>query len=240
MRGRRGVRSVTEPRDGRVLAVILDLDGLLLDTERVARRTWRCAAAECGYEIDDALYASTIGHTPEDTRCIYMGALGKGFPYARARALQQDHMRQAIEAGQIAQKPGVPELLETIEGLGLQTAVATSSHRSSARRKLAASGLDGLFHTVVCGDDIAHGKPAPDIFLETAARLRVAGQHCVVVEDSSAGVQAAHAAGMRIILVPDLEPPSEASMALAWRTLPSLEEAARFLTSQCAGTAWTP
>jgi HAD superfamily hydrolase (TIGR01509 family) len=218
---------------GRLSAVILDLDGLILDTERVARRAWRRAAAEQGYTIDDSLYTRIIGRTPSDTEDILVAALGSGFPYRGARRCQERYMSQAIEQGELESKPGLDELLRTIEDLKLKRAIATSSHRTSAVRKLSAAGMEDAFETIVCGDDVVNGKPAPDIFFEAADRLGLAPDCCVVLEDSDPGARAAYSAGMRVIVVPDLKQPTEETWTVAWRVLPSLYDAAQFLT-----TAW--
>ena len=215
-------------------AVILDLDGLVLDTERVARRAWRRAAAELGYAIDDSLHARIIGRTLRDSRRILVEALGPRFPYVRARQLQQHYVLQVIDEDGLAQKPGLCDLLRTAKDLSLHVALATSSHRDSVQRKLSAASLDGVFPTMICGDEVTNGKPAPDLFLEAATRLGVAPSGCVVLEDSHAGARAAHAAGMRPILIPDLVPASQEIEALCWAILPSLDAAARFLTSACA------
>lgn len=220
--------------DRKPAAIILDLDGLMLDTERLARKTWQCAAAAYGYAIDGALYARTIGRTPEDTGRIYVQALGSDFPYAQVRILQQHQMNEALDAKELAPMPGLAELLTMIDELKLDVGVATSSHRPSAERKLSAAGLDSRFPIVICGDDVTNGKPAPDIFLKTATRMEVAPHGCLVLEDSEPGAQAAHAAGMRVILVPDLAPPSEATRAICWRIVPSLEAVAPLLHDLCA------
>jgi HAD superfamily hydrolase (TIGR01509 family) len=212
-------------------AAILDLDGLVLDTERVARRAWQSAAAEFGYTIDDQLYEAIIGHTPEGTGDILTRALGDAFPFHEALLRQQTLMNGLMDQKGLDRKPGVEQMLHTLEELGLPVAVATSAHRASAHRKLAAANMRDVFHTIVCGDDVDEGKPAPDIFLAAAQELDVPAARCVVLEDSDPGVLGAHAAGMRVILVPDLKAPSPEARALAWHVCESLTAAAATLRS---------
>lgn len=84
---------------------------------------------------------------------------------------------------------------------------------------------------IVCGDDVEHGKPAPDIFLETAKRLGIPAHKCVVLEDSENGIRAAHAAGMLPIMVPDLKPPSDEVKGLTYAVMPSLKAATERITA---------
>jgi len=212
-------------------AAILDLDGLVLDTERVARRAWQGAAAEFGYAIDDQLYEEIIGRTTDGTGYVLRRALGDAFPYHAALRRQETLMNQLIDQEGLEPKSGVTQLLRTIEDLELDVALATSAHRASALRKLAAADMQGVFQTMVCGDEVDEGKPAPDIFLAAARELDVRPARCVVLEDSDPGVLGAHAAGMRVILVPDLKTPSPGARAAAWHVCPSLARASAILRS---------
>lgn len=216
-----------------IAGVILDLDGLMLDTERVARRAWRRAAEHFGETIDDPLYDRIIGRTERDTGRILVRALGDDFPYDEARRRQQAIMDEIIETKGLEWKPGLADLLRTMETLDLAVAVATSSGRASARRKLSAAGLEGRFPILICGDEVTAGKPAPDIFVEAARRMTIPPRRCVVLEDSHAGAQAARAANMRVIVIPDLNPSAPETTEIAWKVLPSLEDAARFLAVEC-------
>ncbi len=217
----------------KIEAVILDMDGLMIDTERFAREAWRQAASEVGYTIDEALLTRTRGRTLEDGRTILLDALGQGFPYAEVRSRRDAYVREALERGDIQAMEGLTVFLETIDSLQLKKAIATSGQGDATSRKLAALGLNDSFGTVVCGDDIENGKPAPDIFLEAARRLDAEPSQCVVLEDSDAGARAADAAGMRVIVIPELRPPAPDVVSLAWRVLPSLIEAASLLADVC-------
>jgi HAD superfamily hydrolase (TIGR01509 family) len=221
-------------------AAILDLDGLVLDTERVARRAWRSAAAEFGYGIDNQLYEEIIGRTTEGTGDVLRHALGDAFPYEAALRRQQRLMNHLMDQEGLEPKPGLTQVLETIEDLELEVALATSAHRASALRKLAAADMQGVFETMVCGDEVDEGKPAPDIFLAAARELDVQPARCVVLEDSDPGVLGAHAAGMRVILVPDLKTPSPESRAATWHVCPSLARAAAILRSVGANVGAQP
>ena len=110
-------------------------------------------------------------------------------------------------------------------------AVATSTESDDAAFTLRSAGLDARFRVIVTGDQVAHGKPAPDIYLEAARRLQMAPAQCVALEDSEAGIVAARRAGMVPLLIPDGVPPSPAAANAAFRVLPSLTEAQPLIRS---------
>jgi beta-phosphoglucomutase-like phosphatase (HAD superfamily) len=207
-----------------IAAVILDLDGLMLDTEVLARAAWQQAAAELGFELTDERYLQLIGRRDDDAEGQLLRWFGSGFPLERFRASARAAWNSLAEPG-IGIKPGLFELLDWIEQRQLPMAVATSSYASSVNRKLGRSGIASRIQCIVSGDQVSAAKPAPDIFIEAARRLGVEQAHCVVLEDSDAGIAAADAAGMRAVMIPDLKPPSSESLARAWRVCRSLHEA---------------
>lgn len=212
-----------------ISAVILDLDGLMIDTERAARKAWQRAARHFGYTMDEELFARLSGRKADDGRRIMLETLGKGFPYAQVREHRDEHLIEAFHQGEIGPMPGLNELLETIDSLELDAAIATSGSREITPLKLSVLKLEERFDIVVCGEDVEQGKPAPDIFLEVAHRLDVPPKRCVVLEDSDAGARAALAAGMRVIVIPEFGEPTQDVQGAAWRVLPSLHAAARHL-----------
>lgn len=106
-------------------------------------------------------------------------------------------------------KPGLKELLATLEEMGMPRIVASSSPRNMIEQNLQTTGTARYFHDIVCGADVQHSKPAPDIFLEAARRLGLDCHDCLVLEDSFNGVRAGHAAGAVTVMVPDLAQPDE-------------------------------
>ena len=206
----------------KISAIIFDMDGLMLDTERIAQQAWRAAGAEWDYTLPDAVYLSVVGRTVRDTEASFLEAFGPEFPFRAMYDRKQEITDDLIAQHGIPTKPGLWELLEQIESLGLAKAVATSTARPRATQKLTLTRLIDRFPFIVCGNEIPRGKPAPDIFLSAAEKLNVSPQHCLVLEDSEAGIKAAHAAGMTPVMVPDMKQPSPEIQTLAFRVLDSL------------------
>lgn len=212
-----------------IQALLLDLDGLLIDSEPIYRSAWQSAAADLGYALSNDLYLSLIGRDDRDSEEALIQAFGSDFPLARFRSLWPVRWRHQLDRSGIPVKPGLWDFLKVIEKHRLPIAVATSSDTKQVHMSLYAAGLHQRFSCIVTGDEVPKGKPAPDIFLKAAGRLGVLPHHCLVLEDSEAGVLAAKAAGMTILMIPDLKQPSAQTAALAYGVLASLKEAAEFV-----------
>ena len=212
-------------------AVIFDMDGLMLDTESLIRAALKHAAGALGVELSDILFARMIGRSRAYAHTLLLDTYGADFPLDELRSLGSKRFNEIITTQGIAKKDGLDELLEFIDSTGARKAVGTSTHREDATQRLQLTGLLEKFDAIVCGDEVAAGKPAPDIYLAVAETLGVAPARCLVLEDSGAGVRAAHAAGMTSILVPDLVPASAESRALAHRVCVSLHDVRDYLTT---------
>jgi beta-phosphoglucomutase-like phosphatase (HAD superfamily) len=206
-------------------AVIFDMDGLMIDTETIYHAAWQKAAAELGYTLDQRLFHDLIGLRTEDCEAQIYASMGEEFPMAEFTARWESHWDNHARTQGIEIKPGLGELLARLETLAMPKAVATSSTWAEAERSLGLTGLAARFPVVVTGDQVANGKPAPDIYLEAARRLGIPPEACVAFEDSSAGALAAATAGMRTYIVPDLKPPTPDARAAAEAVIASLHDA---------------
>ena len=212
-------------RSANIAAVILDMDGLMLDTECIYKRAWQKAAAECGYMLDDNFYLTLVGQPNPACEAALVDRFGGEFPLADFRDHWSGLWRTEVETSGIPTKPGLFELLSFLREHKVPVAVATSSDRDYLSLSLRAAGIETPFDQIVTGDQVARGKPAPDIYLESARRLGVAPDLCIAVEDSDAGVLAASGAGMTTVMVPDLKAPSREARDAAYRVVASLVEA---------------
>ena len=211
-------------------AVLFDMDGLMIESERALLQCWREASRGLGLErLDDALWLSFVGLS--DRVCADL--LREHLDEAQVQALlqeTQDRYDRHVDAG-LPLKIGVLELLAELERRNIPRAVVTSTRRERALQKLERCGLLPHFDTVVTGSDVANPKPAPDIYLLAAERLCVSPARCVVLEDSVPGVRAALAAGMTPIQVPDLVVPDETARALGHRIVDSLVHARELIAA---------
>jgi HAD superfamily hydrolase (TIGR01509 family) len=213
-------------------AVIFDMDGLILDTEPLYRAAWQQAAAECGYVLPDVLYSRLAGQKRADAELLLREEFGLAFPLETFRTACHKFEASVLASGPVPKKPGLDELLAFLDSRHIRKAVATSTERETTVTHLAAAELLGRFDAVTTGDEVANGKPSPDLFLLAARRLGAGNQACLVLEDSEPGVIAAHRAGMHVYLVPDMLPPSSTAVDLASRTFDSLSAVARYLKLQ--------
>jgi HAD superfamily hydrolase (TIGR01509 family) len=211
----------------RPAAVLFDMDGLMLDTERPAVSLWLRAARESGWAIDESVPMSTIGLNEANTRASVMAACGPSFPYDTVRARLIDLYQEYFEREGIAHRPGLLPLLDTLADLRVPLAVATSTVRAEAMEKLSRAGISDRFTVFACGDEVTRGKPEPDIFLLAASRLSVEPSDCVGFEDSTAGLRALAAAGIRSVFVKDMTEPPTDVLATVWRRCGDLSEAIR-------------
>lgn len=193
---------LTRPR-----AVIFDMDGLLLDSERLALALFEQVASELGAPWRAELGLSMVGLNSKDSDKLILAAFGADFPIENLRSRFGDLYEAAIVAGDIPLKPYVRELLEYLEAARIPCAVATSTRRPRAEAKLARAHILQHFQALACGDEVVRGKPAPDIYELAARRISVEPRDCLALEDSNAGVRAAVSASMKAVMVPDLLQP---------------------------------
>jgi HAD superfamily hydrolase (TIGR01509 family) len=214
-----------------IQAVIFDMDGLMLDTERIALAVLSAAARSLGYPWRDEIGLAMVGLNARDSDLVVARHLGPGYSTGPLRDAFNRGYMEAIENEPLPLKPGLLELLDWLELNTIPKAVATSTRRERAQLKLRRTGLLERFSVIVGGDQVARGKPAPDIYLAAATGLQVAPECCLALEDSAPGVRAASSAGMPVIMVPDILPPSAEIAVLGRAVAGSLHDVLDWLAN---------
>ena len=186
----------------KIFSVIFDMDGTLLDTERICIPAWDRAGEKQGFQNVGKHIPNVCGTNAAGSSAY----LAHTFPTMNVPAFKQD-VRNYIEKHLVVQyKPGAKELVGFLKEKGVKLALASGSSHDSIDHHLKAVGATDYFDVIVSGGDVQNGKPAPDIFLLTAQKMGVNPQDCYVIEDSKNGIKAATAAGMRCIGIPELVP----------------------------------
>ena len=203
-------------------AVIFDMDGVIFDSERLYIECCTEVADELGMDGIVEVCYRCIGVTAETTRQILLEAYRDPALVDRFREKTVSMYLEKYDAGLLAVKPGVKELLQFLKDRGCRTAIASSTRTDVVKKELSEAGLLGFFERVVGGDRVSRSKPNPDIFLKAAEELGAEPEHCLVIEDSFNGIRAAKAAGMTAVMVPDLLQPDREMTALADVIEPSL------------------
>ena len=186
---------------------IFDMDGLLTDTERWYAASWKETAKAFGQEWVpdfDKFVAGTSG-------AGMLAVIGKHFPAVDAQAFKEHCVQQAYRLGEenLREMPGASDIVRFFRERGVKTAIASSSPGDVIQRYLRKLGLEESFDAVVNGFEVAHGKPAPDIFLLAAERIGIPPEDCYVFEDGVNGCLAGIAAGCATVMIPDLFQPTE-------------------------------
>ena len=212
-----------------IQAVIFDMDGIILDSERIVIECWKRLAERYGIEnVEETCFAVT-GTSSKVTESIFMQTYGPDFPYRKYKAEQYAIQEDLYPGGTLPLKPGVCEIFRYLHEHGIPFALATSAREAKVKYELEAVGIFHLFDFVICGDQLTASKPAPDIFLRAAAGLGANPADCFVLEDSHNGIRAAHNGGMHPLMVPDLMPVTQEMLDLSEAVLPSLFDVMTYL-----------
>ena len=188
-----------------ILGVLFDMDGVILDTEKLYARFWAEACHAYGYPMT---YEQALGMrslNAQAGQAKLESYFGPGICRATIKDKRVELMDAYTDVHGVEPKPGIVELLDYLQARGIRVAITTSSPHDRVRQYLQPLGLYERFDHICTGPDVKHGKPAPDIYLYGASCLGLYPANCLAVEDSPAGIESAYRAGCMPVLVPDLD-----------------------------------
>lgn len=207
-----------------IKAVLFDMDGLLLDTEKLLVRFWQEAASEAGFNMTREI-ALNIRSMHRSFAVPYLkSVLGDNFDYAKTRARRMELMSGYLAENGLELKKGAKELLTYLNKNNIPAAVVTATDSERAEKYLKETGIFGYFERIISAAMVKEGKPKPDIYLYAAEQLGLEPYECAALEDSPNGVKAAASAGCRTIMVPDLTEPDEELSGIIAARANSLED----------------
>lgn len=212
-----------------IKGAVLDMDGLMIDSERVVYETWQRMMDENGYDYSFEVYLQTIGKRKNEVEKIYCNRYGSEFPYWDFAEQCHESYLELLRSSGIPTKPGLFELLDFLKENGVKIALATSTSRETATLNLQTTDTLRYFDALVCGNDVTNGKPHPEVFLTAAERLGLPPGDCAAYEDSLTGIRSAHDAGMITVMVPDYLQPDDDTLPLINHLCATLDESIQFL-----------
>lgn len=204
-----------------IKAAIFDMDGLLIDSERIIMQACMQAASSVGLSYSQAQYVQLIGRAAADSTRIMTEQLGGHANFSRV--MQALDTLLAERDHHYPLKPGVEALLDHYRGLGVVCSVASSSPLHHITERLRRTHLLDRFTHLTSGHEVPRGKPNPDIYLLAMHRLGLSADECIAFEDSEPGACAAIAAGLRVVVVPDLKAPGAFVREHCYRVVDSLD-----------------
>lgn len=205
-------------------AVIFDMDGILIDTERISFNAFKKVLKEYNYEISERFYLTMIGRNLNGIKEVMMKEYGMNFPFEEIYRKKVNIAFETIERDGVIVKPGVHEIIDYLNERNYKIAVATSTQRERANYLLEKIQIKNKVNYIVCGDQVKHSKPEPEIFLKASKGVGVEPEKCIVIEDSDVGILAAYRAGMKGINVPDMKVPDDNMKKIAYKIFNSLSE----------------
>jgi len=212
--------------------VVFDVDGVLFDTERLMHQIWHEVGQETGWPQPGRDYLEFVGNGRSVIFEKMLAFYGPDFPKEEFLTACSQTLQDRVEQDGVPLKPGVREILELLRRNNIPTALATSTAMRRTGKRMELTGLTPYFSAMITGDQVEHGKPAPDIYLKACQALGTNPAHTLAVEDSRNGILSATAAGMPVAMIPDMIPPTPELDRLVWKRFDSLPELAHLLDTQ--------
>lgn len=214
-----------------IKTVIFDMDGLMFDTERLSNEAFYATADQLGVTIHQEMLDAMKGANRETCNRLQREYFGEDADLEYMRAFRKKYTDKYMEEHGVPEKKGLHGLLRYLKTHGYKVVLATSTPEEIAVKLLKQADVYKYFDHMVFGGSVAKSKPAPDIFLKAAAKAYTEPEKCLVLEDSINGVEAGHAAGCQVIMVPDTIPANDRMREIANDIVESLEDVLEMLSS---------
>ena len=211
-------------RNDMIKAVVFDMDGLMIDTEKLLLKYWLEAAHQLGFPMEREHVFGIRSLAREYAIPKLKQELGDDFDYDAVRTLRMNLMNEYIREHGVEEKPGLGTLLEYLKSNGYQTAVATATDMERTTWYLTSINRFQYFDRIISAKNVAHGKPAPDIYIEATRQIGRVPEECLALEDSPNGILSAYRAGLHPVMVPDLTQPDKDTRKLLYACVETLAD----------------
>ena len=214
-----------------IKAIIFDMDGLMIDSERVTFECYQERLKDMNLTMDEEFYKTLLGKPIKGIYQRFYDVYGNDFPIENVIQDVHQLMAERFETEGVPVKKGLVELLHYLKDNNYKTIVATSSNRDRVDKILAQAKITEFFDDSICGDEVTKGKPNPEVFLKSCQKLGVNVDEAIVLEDSEAGIQASYDANIKVICIPDMKYPEKQYEEKTFKILKHLTEVTAYLKS---------
>nr|WP_318001053.1 HAD family phosphatase [uncultured Faecalibacillus sp.] len=214
-----------------IKAIIFDMDGLMIDSERVTFECYQERLKDMNLTMDEEFYKTLLGKPIKGIYQRFYDVYGNDFPIETVIQDVHQLMAERFEKEGVPVKKGLVELLHYLKDNNYKTIVATSSNRDRVDKILAQAKITEFFDDSICGDEVTKGKPNPEVFLKSCQKLGVNVDEAIVLEDSEAGIQASYDANIKVICIPDMKYPEKQYEEKTFKILKDLTEVTAYLKS---------
>ena len=214
-----------------IKAIIFDMDGLMIDSERVTFECYQERLKDMNLTMEEEFYKTLLGKPIKGIYQRFYDVYGNDFPIENVIQDVHQLMAERFETEGVPVKKGLVELLHYLKDNNYKTIVATSSNRDRVDKILAQAKITEFFDDSICGDEVTKGKPNPEVFLKSCQKLSVNVDEAIVLEDSEAGIQASYDANIKVICIPDMKYPEKQYEEKTFKILKDLTEVTAYLKS---------
>lgn len=211
-----------------IKGAVFDMDGLMIDTEKLYLQYWKQAAADFGYIMEDKHVFAIRSLARKYSIPKLKGFFGDDFPTEKIRERRTELINSHIDKYGIEIKKGLFELLDYLKSNGIKLAVATATQRNRTMLYLNKINIIDYFDSVICGDMVINGKPEPDIYITASEQLGLLPDECAAYEDSPNGIKSAFSAGCHAIMIPDMTQPDDEIIPMLSAVYESLDKSIDF------------